>query len=343
MVEENLEVAPFPNELSRIYAPIESDLVEINRYLRSEFSSSEPFIGELLGHIAQYRGKQIRPACTFLGARAFSSDPLSTVPLSLDAIKCGAVIELIHTATLVHDDLLDDATIRRRVETVNKRWGERAAVLLGDFIYSRGFSISTEVQGVSRILADTTHMICEGELLQVGSAFDVDLTEERYYEIIRKKTAILYGMACRVGAMLAGASREHQLVMEEFGTSIGMAFQIADDALDLVGDEKIVGKSLGTDLKKGKLTLPIIRLRDRLCAGGGGKGQELLWLLKHPNEMGTQTRIYKMFMDTDVLTEVQATANSFIDNAIAMLDNIPENALRSSFADLARFVLSREL
>jgi len=343
MVEENLHVAPFPTELSRIYSPIEPDLFELNRYLRSEFQSSEPFIGELLGHIAQFQGKQIRPACTFLSMRAFSSDPLQSEPLPLEAIKCGAVIELIHSATLIHDDLLDDATIRRRVATVNKRWGERAAVLLGDFIYSRGFSISTGVQGVSRLLADTTHMICEGELLQVGSAFDVELTEERYYEIIRKKTAILYGMACRLGAMLAGAGREDQQVMEDFGTAIGMAFQIADDALDLIGDESVVGKSLGTDLKKGKLTLPIIRLRDRLCATGGGKGQELLWLLEHPGEMGTQTRIYKMFVDADVLPEVQATATSYIESAIAALDRLPGNALRDSFADLARFVLSREL
>ena len=115
--------------------------------------------------------------------------------ISDDHIKSAAVVELIHTATLVHDDLLDDSVMRRRVENVNERWGERAAVLLGDFIYSRGFSISTEVRGVSRLLADTTHTICEGELLQVGSSFDTNLSEERYTEIIRKKTAILYGMA----------------------------------------------------------------------------------------------------------------------------------------------------
>ncbi|MCA8959597.1 MAG: polyprenyl synthetase family protein [Planctomycetes bacterium] len=343
MAEDNLELVPFPTELSRIYGPIEADMAALNRYLRDEFRSNEPFVGELLGHIAQFRGKQIRPACTFLALRAFGDDPLRRQPVSLDAVKCGGVIELIHTATLVHDDLLDDATIRRRVETVNRRWGDRAAVLLGDFIYSRGFSISTEVPGVSRILADTTHMICEGELLQVGSAFDVDLTEDRYYEIIRKKTAILYGMACRVGAMLAGASREDQMRMEEFGTSIGMAFQIADDALDLIGDEKIVGKSLGTDLKKGKLTLPIIRLRDQLLTAGGGKGQELLWLLEHPQEMGTQRRISKMLGDTDVLSEVQATATSFIESAIALLDGLGDNPIRASFEELARFVLSREL
>lgn len=343
MAEDNLELVPYPTELSRIYGPIESDMGALNEYLASEFRSTEPFIGELLTHIAQFRGKQIRPACTFLASRAFRPQPLSREPLPLEVIKCGGVIELIHTATLVHDDLLDDATIRRRVETVNRRWGERAAVLLGDFIYSRGFSISTEVEGVSRILADTTHTICEGELLQVGSAFDVKLTEERYYEIIRKKTAVLYGMACRVGAMLGGANEAQQQIFDDFGTAIGMAFQIADDALDLVGDEKVVGKSLGTDLKKGKLTLPIIRLRDQLTIGGGGKGQELLWLLEHPQEMGTQTRIFKMLMDSDVLPDVRATATSFIDNAIQLLDEIPNNPLRDNFEELARFVLSRQL
>lgn len=337
--ERRTDLVSMPRELSRIYAPIERDMEAFNQYLKDEFVSSEPFVHELLVHIAQYRGKQIRPACMFLAARAFGGmDPERSVPH--DIIKCGGVVELIHTATLVHDDVLDEAGVRRRVETVNRRWGERAAVLLGDFIYSRGFSISTEVPGVSRLLADVTHTICEGELLQVGSAFQVDLTEERYYEIIRKKTAILYGMACRVGAMLAGASPEDQDRFEEFGNSLGMAFQIADDALDIAGDETVVGKTLGSDLRKGKLTLPVIRLRDQLS---GGKRQELLWLLEHPDAVGTQTRVAGMLADYQVLDEVQAVANGFIDSAIQLLEEFPDNPNREPLEQLARFILAREL
>lgn len=340
MVDENkLELVSMPAELSRIYEPIQEDMRAFNDFLHREFHSSESFVNELLVHIAQYRGKQIRPACMFLAARAFGNVETGT-SIADDVVKCAAVVELIHTATLVHDDVLDEASVRRRVETVNRRWGERAAVLLGDFIYSRGFSISTEVPGVSKLLADVTHTICEGELLQVGSAFEVDMTEDRYYEIIHKKTAILYGMACRVGAMLAGATEAEQKRFEEFGNNLGMAFQIADDALDLIGDESVVGKTLGTDLRKGKLTLPVIRLRDQLK---GGKQQELLWLLAHPQEVGTQVRVATMLDEYDILDEVKSVATAFVNDAIAILDEFSENPNRLPLEQLARFVLAREL
>ncbi|MFN0057760.1 MAG: polyprenyl synthetase family protein [Planctomycetota bacterium] len=331
--EQRLDVQVFPSELARIYQPIERDLEQLNRYLLSEFQASEPFIHQLLMHIASYRGKQIRPACVFFAARAVGE-------CSSDAVKVAGVVELIHTATLVHDDVLDDARLRRRMETVNQRWGERVAVLLGDFIYSRGFSISTEVPGVSRLLADTTHTICEGELLQVSSAKQLDLSEERYYEIIRKKTAVLYGMACRVGALLGGASEAEQQLFEDFGVHLGMAFQIADDALDVSGDERTAGKSLGTDLKKGKMTLPLIRLRESLH---GGKLQEYRWILEHSREMGAQQRVAKMLLDQGILSEVRETAASYIESAIALLDHFPRNPHRESMELLARFIMEREL
>ncbi|MFQ5655812.1 MAG: polyprenyl synthetase family protein [Planctomycetota bacterium] len=325
-----LSLAP---ELGRAYRPIEREMEALNRLLHTEFRSPEPFLEELLVHIACFRGKQIRPACLFLAARCVGDT-------SESHITSGAVVELIHTATLVHDDLLDDARLRRRVETVNKRWGERAAVLLGDFIYSRGFSLSTEVEGVSKLLADTTHTICEGELLQVGSAFDTTLCEDRYNEIIHKKTAVLYGMASRIGAMLAGAREEHARIFESFGNSLGMAFQISDDALDLTGDEGVVGKSLGTDLKMGKMTLPLIRLREALR---GGKLEEYLWLLEHPNEMGTHKRVHHMLLENDILKGVREIASGHVDEAIGALEQVPPSSYRECLMDLARFILDRHV
>ena len=329
-----LDVLTLAPELGKMYGPIADDLVALNRYLADEFRSTEPFVHDLLIHIARFRGKQIRPAVLFLAGRAVGGEPEEP------HVKCGGVVELIHTATLVHDDLLDDAKIRRRVETVNKRWGDRAAVLLGDFIYSRGFSISTEVRGVSRLLADTTHTICEGELLQVGSAGEVDLTEERYFEIIEKKTAVLYGMACRVGAKQSKGTKKQVEALERYGLCLGMAFQIADDALDLVGDEGVVGKSLGTDLKNGKMTLPLIRLRNLL---GEAKGQELRWILENPREIGARPRVQKMLVEHQIFENVRATAEKFIAEALKCLEVVPESPARESLETLARFVLERDL
>ncbi|MEE8141748.1 MAG: polyprenyl synthetase family protein [Planctomycetota bacterium] len=331
--ESQLDLAAFTSELSQVYEPIQDEMHALNEFLSAEFCSPEPFIHELLMHISHFHGKQIRPACLLLAGESIGG-------MTKGHIKSAAVVELIHTATLVHDDLLDDATLRRRVETVNARWGERAAVLLGDFIYSRGFSISTEVRGVSRLLADTTHQICAGELLQISTAFDTSLTEERYYEIIRKKTAILYGMACQVGGKLSGATRTQQKHLEEFGTSLGMAFQISDDALDLVGDEKVIGKSLGTDLRKGKLTLPLIQLRERLT---GGKLEEYMWLLQHPTAVGTQQRILGMLGDYDILKGVRESAAGYVQRAVALLDLFSESRVRHSFERLADFILARQL
>jgi octaprenyl-diphosphate synthase len=329
--ERKLNLESGSNELDRVYEPIADDIVKLNHFLEEEFSSPEPFIHELLTHIAQYHGKQIRPACLLLAGRSHGE-------VTHDHIKCAGVVELIHTATLVHDDVLDDAVLRRRVKTVNAHWGDRAAVLLGDYIYSRGFSISTQVEGVSGLLADTTHEICAGELLQVRSAFDATLTEERYLEIIQKKTAILYGMACRVGGQLSGASESERRGLEEAGINLGMAFQISDDALDLMGDERRVGKSLGTDLKMGKLTLPLIRLREVLQ---GGKLEEYRWLLERPNEIGTEHRVRHMVEQFDVLPGVRATAASYLDRAVEIIDGLSGEAIREPFRALATFILNR--
>ena len=156
-------------ELEEIYAPISEDLVGLDRFLQAEFRSEEPFVHQLLTHIARFRGKRIRPALLLLTGR------LSGPEVTDDHVKIAAVIELIHTATLVHDDILDDAALRRNVETIHRRWGERAGVLVGDFIYSRAFSLSTEVTGMAAILSETTNTICEGELLQIGNQFRPDL------------------------------------------------------------------------------------------------------------------------------------------------------------------------
>lgn len=324
--------------LAHLYQPIIEDIKALKQYLNDEFVSSEPFVNELLEHLSRFQGKQARPACLFLAARCFGD-------VSEDHVKCAAVVELIHTATLVHDDLLDQAEIRRRVETIHSRYGDRAAILLGDIIYARGFVISTEVEGAARLLADCTREICIGEMTQVGNAGNLLLSEQEYFEIIHRKTAILYGLSCRLGAMLAGASDDQAAAMEQFGNELGVAFQIVDDSLDLLGDPETVGKSLGTDLANGKMTLPIIRLRDGLDTD---QRESLISLLgdhqKASSEAEFHGEVARWLAESEIFEQVQESAKQAISRGIEQLHQAaPKSLARDHLEQLANFVLEREL
>ncbi|MDE0959282.1 MAG: polyprenyl synthetase family protein [Planctomycetota bacterium] len=324
--------------LASLYEPIVEEMNALREYLQVEFASSEPFVHELLEHLAQFRGKQIRPACVFLAGKCFGD-------VHQDHILCAAVVELIHTATLVHDDLLDQAEIRRRVDTIHSRYGDRAAILLGDIIYARGFVISTEVEGAARQLAECTREICIGEMLQVGSAGDLNLTEEQYFQIIHRKTAILYGLSCRLGATLSGASVEQADALERFGILLGTAFQIADDALDLIGDQEKVGKSLGTDLVNGKMTLPLILLRDGLDEASRSRLMSLLEAAASGQSDSTaHAQLMQWFDQEGILEKVQQRATDTIGNALEELrGSAKQSAARDRLEKLAGFVVRREL
>jgi octaprenyl-diphosphate synthase len=278
-----------------------------------EFFSAEPFIAAILEHVARYRGKQLRPALLFLASRLGGVEP------GRDHVKIAAVVELIHTATLVHDDILDDARLRRNMETVHRRWGERAGVLIGDFIYSRAFHLSTEVPGMARVLSETTHTICEGELLQIENRFRPEMGEERYLEIIRKKTAILHAVACELGGALGGMDAERREALHRFGLDLGMAFQIADDCLDYAGEEAEAGKSLGTDLHQGKVTLPLIFLMECLSEA------EAKWLrgaLREKLSPAVEERIHSLVVEHGVVREALARADAYIQSAKATLATV---------------------
>ncbi len=328
-----------PAALESIYAPIQAEMRRLDGFLRDEFGASEPFIHELSQHIACFRGKQIRPALLFLATRLVGARPTA------DVVKIGAVLELVHTATLVHDDLLDGAAMRRRVETVHRRWGNRPAILIGDFIYSRAFQLSTEVEGMAAILSATTHEICEGELLQIGSRHEPDITEDLYFEIIRKKTAILHGVACEIAGRLAGLDEDRVELLRRIGLDLGMAFQVVDDCLDYAGTEEVVGKSLGTDLHQGKLTLPLMYLRDGMAA------PERDWLrraLRGPLDAQSEARIHDLVRANGVLTKSFARAESFVQSAksslleLAVVGDPRAVAARESLELAADYVLRRD-
>jgi octaprenyl-diphosphate synthase len=250
-----VEVGESRRSLASLYAPIAAELVEAERIFQSELGSRFPFVQQLVDHCADFHGKRLRPALVLLSGKACGS-------ISAAHSVLAAVVELIHTATLVHDDVLDEAVIRRHAATVNAEWGNETAVLLGDYFFTHAFHLAASLDSTRacRWIGQATNKVCEGEMLQIHHRGNLDLSESDYFTIIEGKTAELTAVSCRLGASYAGAPEPAVAALDRFGRNLGIAFQIADDVLDIWGEERATGKSLGTDLEKQKLTLPVIHL-----------------------------------------------------------------------------------
>ena len=240
--------------LPDLTSPIASDLEEMERVLARTIKSRFSALAAVVDHMRHYRGKRLRPVLLLLTARACGKvTPAHPV--------LGAVVEMIHTATLVHDDVLDGATVRRHADTVNARWGNQTSVLLGDYLFTHALHLASTLDDprAIRLIAAATNRLCEGEMCQGMQEGNLDLTESEYFEVIDGKTAELLACCCQLGSLFSGARDEVVQALTRFGRCLGLAFQIADDLLDLVGDEARVGKSLGTDLDQQKMTLPLIQ------------------------------------------------------------------------------------
>ncbi|MBI3322143.1 MAG: polyprenyl synthetase family protein [Candidatus Omnitrophica bacterium] len=259
--------------LSEIYRPIQSYLQASEQLLLKELGTRMGSRGGLLlemtRHVAQMSGKRIRPALALLGAAIAHEDAKhrgknGSSSWVARAVKLATAVEMIHTATLLHDDVIDGASLRRGISTVNAKWGDTLSVLSGDFLYSKAFCLLSELEhpAVLRLMTDTTRIVCEGEVAQIQHQYDLMLTRGAYLKIIDWKTASLMGASAQAGALLGGATPARAARLGVFGRSFGLAFQILDDTQDLVGDEEEQGKSLGTDLALGQLTLPLLCLRD---------------------------------------------------------------------------------
>lgn len=245
--------------LQDLYRDIAPDLGDVESTIREALHSEKPEIAEMTEHAGGHGGKRMRPAMVLLVARAAGTFVPNHVPLA-------AVVELIHLATLVHDDVIDGADMRRRRRTVQALFNRHDAVLLGDIIFARAIRVLAAMEDRRSLdtLTRALSTVCEGEILQNRRSHDPNLPEDVYYAIIDAKTAELYARGCELAAHLGGASSEAVDAFGTFGRELGLAFQITDDCLDLVGTEDEVGKSLGTDLQGGKMTLPLIMLRDRI-------------------------------------------------------------------------------
>jgi len=247
---------------------------------------------------------------------------------------------MVHMATLVHDDVLDEQDIRRKGATINRLAGNETAVMLGDYLISHAYHLCSSLgsQVIARLVAGTTNTVCEGEVLQLSNRNNWSLDEQTYFEIIRRKTASLCGVSCQLGAMLAGADKSVCDNLYSYGEQLGVAFQIVDDVLDLTGDPEVVGKSLGKDLEKGKLTLPLIH---RLETAAPAERQQLLDCLRSDGNEKFD-RIVQLLNASDALSYSRTRAQQKVDAAKSAVSQLPEAPARDMLMAMADAVITRE-
>jgi octaprenyl-diphosphate synthase len=318
--------------LSQLYVPVAAELARCQRIIVDQLISDQPLISDLCAHVQRFRGKMLRPALLLLTGRACGR-------LRDEHCVLAALVELIHIATLVHDDVLDEADIRRRAATVNRLWGTQQAVLMGDFVYSQAYQLCSGMDSLhaARVIGKTAVTICEGEMMQVAQRGNYDISEDVYLDIITRKTAALVETSCYLGAYYAGADEQTVHRMRTFGLSLGIAFQIIDDLLDLTGDESQVGKSLGRDVSEGELTLPLIRC----LASGSESEQRRLRKLLDGNGTTRHREIAAILHASECLDYAYDLARAHVDTARECLATLPDSPARESLSVMAEFVISR--
>lgn len=319
-------------DLSEIRAPVAEDMRAVDRSILRQLESDVVLINQVGRYIVGSGGKRLRPLAVLLSARACGYSGSRHIDLA-------AVVEFIHTATLLHDDVVDGSELRRSRETANAVWGNEASVLVGDFLYSRAFEMMVDLDNmrVMDVLSHATNRIAEGEVLQLLNCNDPDTTEKRYMEVIERKTATLFEAGTRLGAVLAQAGEEIETAAADYGLQLGIAFQLVDDALDYCADGEELGKNLGDDLAEGKPTLPIIRAME------AGTEQERA-LLRRAIESGGRDRIDDVAIaieSTKAIDYTIALAHRYAELAKESAGKLPESAQRTALEKLADFAVSR--
>jgi octaprenyl-diphosphate synthase len=311
---------------------IAADMLAVDATIRAQLHSDVPLVSQIADYIISAGGKRIRPALVLLMANAWGYR-------GTDHHKLAAVIEFIHTATLLHDDVVDESSLRRGRETANALFGNAASVLVGDFVYSRAFQMMVSVDNmrVMRILADATNVIAEGEVLQLINMHDPDVTEERYLQVIRSKTAKLFEAATELGSLIAGTTEDNINAAAEYGRSLGTAFQLIDDVLDYSGNAHDIGKNVGDDLREGKPTLPLIYLLQH----GTTQERELVRnCIEHGDEEHFDD-ILNAITGSGALEYTRLKAEQASQRAISSLDNLPEGGHKTALMQLAKFAVER--
>ncbi|MCC6426742.1 MAG: polyprenyl synthetase family protein [Phycisphaerales bacterium] len=342
-----------PAELEPVQAAILSAMDRVRERFDEQLASDLPPVDRLVRHVERYRGKMLRPMLVLAGGLAGHPRIGQTAPedlgglLSADHITVAAVCEMVHMATLVHDDVLDDADTRRRGQTINRLHGNETAVILGDLLIAGSYHLCSQLdsQRSALIIGRVSMDMCAGELLQLHHRGDFSLDEPTYFEIVQRKTAALIAASCELGAIQSGATAKGISALASFGRSIGVAFQIQDDLLDLTGREDVIGKPVGKDLEKSKLTLPVIhhlssvgieargaslRLLERACSesiAAAGAGAEMVEMLRSTGSIQYAGRVARELVQS-AKADLKAIENSGVKKLlIVMADAVVERAL----------------
>lgn len=320
--------------LAAIYHPVAEDLAASEVIYREELSSRIGFVQHLVDHAARFQGKRLRPTLLLLSAKACGG----VRPIHR---QLAAVVEMIHTASLVHDDILDEASIRRHAATINMEWGNEAAVLLGDYLFTHAFHLAAATGSTlaCQWIAKATNRVWEGEMTQNHHRGDLELNEETYFDIIRGKTAELTAVSSGLGAQFAEVSTELVADMESYGRNLGIAFQIVDDLLDILGDERTTGKSLGTDMDKIKLTLPLIRFLANADENSARKARELV--VSDGNVAARRIKLRDMLLTSPVIDDCWKVAIGYSERATENLRSLPDSASKLILAAMAEGAVKR--
>ncbi|MEM9604114.1 MAG: polyprenyl synthetase family protein [Pseudomonadota bacterium] len=320
-------------KIDAINALIDDDMADVDHCITTRLASDVALINQLSAYIVGAGGKRLRPRLLLLAAHACGYREPS-------AHTAAAIVEFIHTATLLHDDVVDESKLRRGRETANERWGNEAAVLVGDFLYSRAFEMMVDINSmrIMQILASTTNTIAEGEVLQLMNIHDADTTKARYWQVIEAKTAVLFAAATRIGAVLAEQPDGVEDALARYGSHLGRAFQLVDDALDYSSDSDTLGKEIGDDLAEGKPTMPLLIALERATAAEQT-------CIRDAIETGGRDRIddvMAVISRTDAIAETQALAKREADAAVAALAGAPQNAYTEALSGLAYYAVGRD-
>ncbi|MFP3943591.1 MAG: polyprenyl synthetase family protein [Alphaproteobacteria bacterium] len=326
--------SPSDSAFDRLKALLEDDLEQVNRIIVERMQSPVRMIPQLAGYLIGSGGKRLRPLLTLATARMMGYGGTHHQRLA-------ATVEFIHTATLLHDDVVDESALRRGQAAANLVWGNQASVLVGDFLFSRAFQLMVEVEDlrILDVLAQASAVIAEGEVMQLASANDLSTTEDVYLQVITAKTAALFAAAAQVGGMVAGCSREQEEALEIYGRTLGIAFQLVDDALDYSGSETDLGKSVGDDFREGKITLPVV-----LACQKGNEKEQAFW--KRTIEDGNQrpddlAYAIERVNARGALRETVERAQGYGARAKDALAELPDTPHRTALNDVVDFCIAR--
>ena len=320
----------------RIFSIIANELVQVELEFERQARSNVQVIDYLGEYLRASGGKRVRPALTILSTYAVGGDGAR-----YNSIRMATVMEFLHTATLVHDDVIDKADMRRKRPTVNALYGNETAVLMGDWLYMSAFETSLAERSlpILDILTSVTRKMTEGELLQLTLLGDAAISEAQYFDVLKRKTAYLFSASCEIGAIIGGASEKQQTALRDYGLNLGTAFQLIDDLLDFTSSEEALGKAAGADLLGGKVTLPLIYLRE-----AEPKSLEMVQTVLREGKYSStkQADLLEAITRTGALERARARADQYAEEARAALENLPDSEYGDSLRALPTYILDRD-